>query len=263
MRARRTLLLTLAAIVGGSALPAMAGSIMPSFATVPAGWVTDRYQPDQFANVGTFQGRTDVLGIGISSADSSPNRPGGQQGSFYNTQGMQYALSGGPDSWLSADLWIPVEWSDPVANGHARSDMWGVMTDGTAVSEYSIIGFTNYGGAPRYRVWDADTANGWVDLSTSVAYDAWTSLSIQFTGSSYDYWLNGSVVYTDSTINGTTGFQATIMQAYNFGDPSILDANAQDYTAHWSNSVPDGGATFALLGGALFGLVALRRKFRG
>ena len=260
------LLLSFVAIIIGSALPATAGPVMPSFNTVPAGWVTDRYQPSQFANIGAFQGRTNVLAIGITAAGSLPNRAStGQNSSFYNTQGMQYALTGGAGSFLSADLYIPLAWSDP-SNGNARTDMWAVMIDGlAAVSDYPIIGFTNYGGQARYRVWDpeANTADGWVNLSTTpVVYDDWTSFSIQFTGSEYVYTIDGSSVYTDSTTNGSTGFSATIMQAYNFGDPSISGANALDYTAYWSNSVPDGGTTLTLLGCALFGVGALRRRFR-
>ena len=139
--------------------------------------------------------------------------------------------------------------------------MWGVMSDGLAVTEYPIIGFTNYGGAARLRVWDGDV--GWVDLANAVAFDAWTSLSIELTATSFVYSVNGTPVYTDSTINGSTSFSATIMQAYNFADPSIAGATPVDYTAHWSNtgSVPDGGTTLVLLGCALTGLGALRRKF--
>lgn len=248
--------ITAAAMLAG-AWTAGAAMVMPDLGNVPTGWTTDRYDPTSFSNVGTYQGRANVLGIEITSAGNLANRPGGQQNSFYNTQGRQHAVSGGAGSVLSADLWIPTTWAVP-ANGSFRSDIWGVMTDGSAVSDYPILGFTSYGGASRFRVWD-DTA--WVDLATSVNYDAWNSLAISYTGSSYVYSINGTTVYTDNTINGSTGFSAVIMQAYNFADPSISGATLVDYTAHWSNTPVPEPSTY--VAGALlllpFGISTIRK----
>ena len=239
---------------------ASAASVMPDFSTIPTGWATDRYAPASFSDVGTYQGRSDVLGIGISSPQSFTNRPAAYQGTFYNTQGMQHAITGGAGSFLTADLFIDAGWRN-AANGNVRTDMWGVMTDGLAVSDYPIIGFTNYDGGARFRVWDDA---GWHDLATTVNFGAWTSLEILFSGTSYDYFINGASVYTDTATDGSTGFSAVIMQAYNFGgDPTILNAVASDYTAYWSNSetghVPEPG-TAALFGLALLGVVGSRRR---
>jgi hypothetical protein len=241
-----------AATLLGLASAAATASLMPSFADVPTGWTTDRYAPASFSNVGTFQGRGDVLGISINSSGALNNRPAAYQSSFYNTQGMQHAVSGGAGSSLAADLFIETGWRDAGA-GNVRSDMWGV-TDNQPL-QYPIIGFTNYGGNARYRVWDEDTALGWVDLNIAVSFGEWTAFEIKFTGSSYDFYINGSQVYSDATIGNATGFSAVIMQAYNFGDPSIAGAVPTPYTAHWSNAqaVPE-PASIALV--ALAMLVA-------
>ncbi len=248
----------LAAAACGFSAGVARADLMPSFADVPAGWTVDRYAPASFSNVGTFQGRDNVLGIGISSADSLPNRPAAYQSTFYNTQGEGHAISGGIGSVLQGDLYIPVSWADG-ANGSVRTDMWGVMTDASNnITDYPIIGFTNYGGSARYRVWNGVTG-GWTDLSTPVVYDGWTDFAIAFDGANMDFFINGSEVFSYAEDPTTTGFSEVILQAYNFGDPSLTGANPVDYTAHWSNSVPEPGS-ITMLGAGLVGLLLAGKR---
>lgn len=249
---------------------AQAAPIMPSFSGAPTGWTTDRYAPHSFSDVGTYMGRSDVLGIGISNADALLNRPAGYRSAFYNTQGKAHAAAGGAGSVLSADLYIPEGWNS-AGNGNMRTDMWGVMTDATnVVSDYTIIGFTNYGSGPRLRAWDSDLLSGtgdWVDLAATPMLNSWMSLSIDFTGTSYVYRVNGAVAYTDTTVGTTTQFASVIMQGYNFADGAISGARAVDYTAHWANTPAGAGAvpepgSVVLLAIGLVGFGAARRRSR-
>jgi hypothetical protein len=100
----------------------------------------------------------------------------------------------------------------------------------------------------------------WIDSTTSINYDAWTTLSIDYTGTSYEYGINGVTFSTVTDLTGSTAFQTAFMQAYNFGgDPSITGANAVDYTAHWANT-PEPGFYGALAIGMAGLLVAARRR---
>jgi hypothetical protein len=240
-----------------------ANVINPDFDGAPAGWVTDRYQPNVFADIGSFQGRSDVLQIGINAAQGMGSRPSGQNTQFYNTQGMQYLVSGGVGSSISADLWIPEEWRSEL-NGSRRTDIWGIMTDGTNVTGYPILGFTNYGGTPTFRAWE-DTVGSWQILANPIQYNAWNTLAIVFQGTSYEFYVNGSLAWTDNTANGSTGFRGLIMQAYNFNGDGSLNAvtagGTGNYSVHWANTseVPEPG-TILLSGLGLLALGLLRRR---
>lgn len=233
MKKSTTSLCAVAIVLPGFAHAAI--DVTPDFGTVPAGWVTDRYQPHAFSTVGAYQGRTDVLGIEINQAEGMGSRAPGQNGQFYNTQGMQKPLSGGAGTMISADLYVPAAWGDG-SKGSIRTDIWGVMSNGSGVTAYPILGFSNYDGAARFRAWDA--ASGWMNLPAAVSYDNWNTLSIEFTGTSFAFSVNGTSYYSDTTIDGSTGFSAIIMQAYNFfGDSSLTGAVPVNYTAHWDNTV--------------------------
>lgn len=93
------------ALFGAVALLQAAVPIMPDFSTVPTGWTVDRYDPASFENVGTFEGRDNVLGIGIDETTGEASR-GGLSNIFYATQGRKFRFApvAGADSVLSADL---------------------------------------------------------------------------------------------------------------------------------------------------------------
>lgn len=238
--------------------PARAADVTPSFASVPVGWVTDRRQPDSFSNIGCFQAACDVLGIGIGPSGSFANRPAAFQSTFYNTQGMQTNISGGAGDFLRAYLFVPASWGDH-SQGSRRTDMWGVVQNGAnVITDYPIVGFTNYGGAPRFRGWSSQTGS-WTDFAASINYDGWNSVSTRFTGTTFEYYVNDTLAGTVLAGAGADHFSAMIMQAYNFGpgDASIVGAVNTPYVAMWANEVPE-PATYLMMGLGLLALLVLR-----
>jgi hypothetical protein len=218
----------------------------------------DRYAPDSFGDVGTYQGKQHVLGIGIGANGNLANRGAPYQNSFYNTQGEGFGVSGGIGSVIQAQLYVPPSWSD-AANGAARTDMWGVADDGTQLSAYAILGFTNEGtgGFTGFRGWDSNTGT-WQDFAGPVNYGAWNTLAIVLTASAIDYFINGTEFYA-LTGTGSVAFDQVLMEAYNFADPGAWPGvNASPYTAYWAN-VPEPAGIAVMLAG-LAGLAMLRRR---
>lgn len=88
-------------------------------------WYVDRYAPAMFAAPHAIPGGS-VLKHAIAMADGAINRPPGQQGTFYNTQGRKYDLPASTVS-MKIDLYVPSTWA---TSNKREAGLWGTAFDG-------------------------------------------------------------------------------------------------------------------------------------
>lgn len=242
----------------------VAQDISPNLATtVPGSFYTDRYTPTLFQLANGVHGRNNVLQL--QAGTDAANRPNGQQGSFYNTQGMKTDVNTS-GSWLfQSDLFVESSWATSRL-GYVRTDLWAAATDDVSFlnpSAYPIVGFTNYGGAARFRGYDVNTGL-FNDFAAPVLFGAWNTLGMGFNSATntFSYYVNGALA--GSVVGGdpATGVANVMYQAYNFNDPALQISGNPNAVVEWSNtsSVVPEPSTYALMAFGLGGVFFMRRK---
>ena len=219
---KRTQLLLVTLIAGLSLTSHVNAAYFDGFDSIDSGWVTDRREPAAFTSL--FFDGDNRLKITVNGVTEAPP----YNSTFYNTQGRQHAATvSGPWS-LTGQLYISSDFIS--GNNLRRADIWGragLVGDETG-AEYFIFGARRFDVSDPFniaaanitsvwRVWDADTANGWVELASPVVA-GWHDLGMTFTGSSLIYTLDNVAVYTDTTLGGlASNFTTMFAQSYNFG----------------------------------------------
>ena len=216
------------------------GAITIGPTQAPGVWYTDRYAPAVFSSPHSIPGET-VLIHSISMADGAINRPGGQQGSFYNTQGRKYDLPAMTKS-MKIDLFIPAAWA---TSDKREAGFWGTAVDGaSAISAFPIIEFTSDGSNPRFRGWESGGAGAWSDLGlpSGFVYDAWYTLEIELLASGEFLYTVGDLQYTTTTSapDASVRIDNVILQGHNY-DPTHMGTVETDpgvtYDIFWDNFI--------------------------
>jgi hypothetical protein len=262
----RAVVLSLGAL---SATVALQAQFVDTFDSINPAWTTDRFEPAGFQSV-SFLG-DNRLQITVDSADfAGPN-------SFYDTEGRQRPSGLLSPVWtVSADLYVGANFVPTTGSALMRTDLWTRDNNGTeSLAQYPILGLTNASPTDalnadaldrslRFRAWDEDSVNGWVDLTVpgGITTDAWHNLAITSTGSAFEFRVDGNLLYTDSTYSdvGAEKLQTVFLEAYNFGQ--LANDETISYNVYWDNlqAIPEPGTYAAVLGIISLGIVAFRRR---
>jgi PEP-CTERM motif len=101
------------------------------------------------------------------------------------------------------------------------------------VKDYPTIGFTNANdGSGQFRIWN-DVTGVYTYLTTPVNYDAFNTLSIDFTGTSFIYSINGTQVGTLASDPTATQFKSAILNTSNLYAPG--SSGTQSYDTYYDN----------------------------
>ncbi|MBK8504499.1 MAG: hypothetical protein IPL46_21205 [Saprospiraceae bacterium] len=200
-------------------------------------WYVDRYSPAAFMSQAIPGGV--VLKHSISTTEGAINRPNGQQGAFYNTQGRKYDLPAMTKS-MKIELYIPVSWA---TSDKREAGIWGTAVDlSSAISGYPILEFTSdiTGGGPRFRGYETGTG-AWIDMGLpgGFIYDSWYTLEIELQP-------NGEFIYrvedletttTTGAPDGSVRIDNVILQGYNYDPSQAIDITnpGVTYDIFWDN----------------------------
>jgi len=143
--------------------------------------------------------------------------------------------------------------------------MWATATSNvafTTVSAFPIVGFTNFGGAARFRGWNG---SGWIDFTSTVNFGAWNTLEMSFDANTdlLTYLVNGVAAGSFSD-NVSTGVANVMYQAFNFNDPALGVSGNPAFDANWSNTavIPEPSTYALMVTGISFLAAAARRRRR-
>jgi hypothetical protein len=197
-------------------------------------WCKDRADTATQVILGSYQGNTNVLNLGIKKQTEMSWDPSG----FTETEGYKTNTGLAPGgSYVSGQLYIPGTWKNSTT-AFQSVGLWATLGTGSATA-YPIVNF--YNGGPsggQIRYWNYDH----YDVADApINYDGWNTLRVNYipgptvgTGA-FAIVVNGVVV---AHITGGDFIESPIDPATNSQYEIILNAHTNGvsaYDTYWSN----------------------------
>lgn len=178
-------------------------------------WVVDRSVPSAGYGSVSFEGRNDVLEMGVDPDNRN------QGSSFYYTEGLIRQTEGA--TALRADLYLDPDWDGK----QIRAGLWGVGHDGTGNrTAYPIIEWLQDGASAQWRVWD----NGqWLSHPATTEYGQWSTLEIILDADTDEFVMKVDGMSKRLPALGSVSLGEVIVNMYNYGPGTTA------YEMHVSN----------------------------
>ncbi len=260
--------IALASVLAFGATAASA-QVVQNFDTSGQTGTVDRYAPTTVSSGTPYGGHAGTLEEITLPSNGGAGRPAAYSSSFYNTQGMAFALPAGTTS-MSVQLYNDSAYSGYASTGTADTPVrlagfWGVATDASSqISAYPIIELDKVGNDLVYRGWDSNGNGGWFNLSQGPgATNTWDTLGIALVGTDVNYFVNGVFAGAVNS-GGSTGLDRAILQVYNSDGAGRTDmAHWDNLTANSTGAVPEPASWALMILG--FGSVGalMRRRHKG
>lgn len=200
----------------------------------------DRYQPSAVEFLNSFEGKDNVLHYTLDDRTSQANRPGGQQGHFYNTQGRQFQIFNPQNltQWeISGEIWVD---ANMIASTKPfRSELWTISQNtATGGEAYPMLGITNvtedangtYQSTMDHavvRTWGDD---GWTVAEGVAVSTGWHTVKMVSDGNYVTYYFDGQEIGKMSATPAPICVKAIVPQAFHYDYQENGNYFYEDYT---------------------------------
>ena len=186
----------------------------------------DRFDPSAVDFLPTFEGKDNVLRYTLDNRTSQANRPNGQQGHFYNTQGRHFNIFNPQNltQWeVSGEIWVDATMI--ASTKPFRSELWTSSKNAsTGEAVYPMLGITNvtedangtYQSTMDHavvRTWGDD---GWTVAEGIAVNTGWHTVKMVSDGNYVTYYFDGQEIGKMSATAAPVCITSIMPQAFHY-----------------------------------------------